>query len=86
MANSAVFSEKSSLADGEKIIIMNSNGTKTAISVNQIFNKVDDQITERIDEIDDPIIEKVEEQIDDMIEERLENIDPNNNLKWNEVV
>lgn len=70
----------------EKIIIMNSNGVRSTVSVNQIFNKVDDQITERIDEIDDPIIEKVEEQIDDMIEERLENIDPNNNLKWNEVV
>lgn len=67
----------------EKIIIMNSNGTKTAISVNQILSKVDDGI---IDRIDDPILEKVEDQLDEMIEDRLENIDPNNNLKWNEVV
>lgn len=67
----------------EKIIIINSNGTTSAISVNQILSKVDDGI---IDRIDDPILEKVEDQLDEMIEDRLENIDPNNNLNWNEVL
>lgn len=76
-------SPSTNITGEEKVIIINSNGTRSTISVNQILNKVDDGI---IDRIDDPILEKVEDQLDEMIEDRLENIDPNNNLNWNEVL
>ena len=67
----------------EKILIINKGGKPSTIGVNQILNKIDDDI---IDRIDDPILEIVESQIEDMIEDRLENVDPTNNLNWNEVL
>lgn len=76
-------SPSTNITGEEKVIIINNNGTRSTISVNQILDKVDDGI---IDRIDDPILEKVEDQLDEMIEDRLENIDPNNNLNWNEVL
>lgn len=80
---SNLLSTASSVAGGEKIIVINSEGKPATITVNQILDKMDDSI---VDRIDDEILEKVEDQIDDMIDERLENIDTSGNLKWNEVL
>ena len=66
----------------EKILIINQGGKPSTIKVNQILDKIDDEI---VDRIDDQIIDKVGDQIEDIIDDRLENIDPEINLKWNEV-
>lgn len=66
----------------EKLITISGSGKPTTVSVNQLLDKVDDGI---VDRIDDQVIEKIEDQIDEIIDDRLENIDPNNNLKWNDV-
>lgn len=71
-----------SVTGGEKILVISQEGKPATIEVNQIIDKLDDDIVGRID---DQVIEKIEGQIDDIIDDRLENVDPNNNLKWNDV-
>lgn len=79
----AVVKTTSEVTGEEKILVINKGGKPSTIGVNQILDKIDDNI---IDRIDDPILEIVESQIEEMIEDRLENVDPTNNLNWNEVL
>lgn len=71
-----------SVTGSEKILVISQEGKPATIAVNQVIDKLDDDI---VDRIDDQVIEKIEDQIDEIIDERLENVDPNNNLKWNDV-
>lgn len=79
----AQISLKSALTGDEKILVINKSGKASTIEVNQILDKVDDDI---VDRIDDQVIDKIEDQIGDIIDDRLENIDSNNSLNWNEVL
>lgn len=71
-----------SITGSEQLVTINKDGRPSTISVNQIFDRYDDDI---VDRIDDQILEKVGDQIEDIIDDRLDNIDPEFNLKWNEV-
>lgn len=72
----------SNVTGSEQLVAINKDGRPSTISVNQIFDRYDDDI---VDRIDDQILEKVEDQIENIIDDRLDNIDPEFNLKWNEV-
>lgn len=68
----------------EKVIIINSNGTRSTISVNQILDKVDDNIADQVeDQVIDSIMETVDEKVEDRIDEAIDNI---GNFNWNEVL
>lgn len=67
----------------EKLISINSNGKPTTVSVNQLLDKVDDDIVDRVeDQVIDQILETVDDKIDDRIDEAIDNA---SNLKWNDV-
>lgn len=75
----------------EQLIVINKGGKTSTISVNQILDLIDADIVDRIDDqlaeqVTEQVTEQFSDKIDDIIDDRLENVDPNNNLKWNEVV
>ena len=72
-----------SIIGDENLIMIKKDGRPSIVPINSLLGKLDDDI---VDRIDDQVIEKVEDQLDDMIDERLENIDPECNLKWNNVL
>lgn len=75
----------------EKLIVINKGGKTSTISVNQILDKLDDDLLENLDEqfaagITADVKEDIASDIEQMVKEGLENVDPNANLNWNEVV
>lgn len=67
----------------EKLVAISSNGKPATVSVNQLLDKVDDDIVDRVeDQVMDSILENVDEKIDDRIDEAIDNA---SNLKWNDV-
>lgn len=75
-----------SITGDEKLVTIGSDGKPSIISLNQLLDKVDDDMVDRVeDQVKDQIIEQVGDQIDDIIDDRLENLDSEFNLKWNEV-
>ena len=71
-----------SVTGEEKLLIINKDGKTSTIAVNQILDKIDDDI---VDRIDDPVIEAVKGQIDEIVNDRLDEIDPDFSLKWHDV-
>jgi hypothetical protein len=71
----------------EKLVTLSSTGKPVTITVNQILDKVDEDISDRVeDQVVDQIMETVDAKIEDRIEDRIdEAVDNANNLKWTNV-
>lgn len=67
------------LTGEEKLITVNSQGKPTAVTVNQIIDKMDDNISANVEA---EVMASVNAKIDDRIEEAIDNA---NNLKWTDV-
>lgn len=76
-----------SITGDEKLIATNKQGKPIIVSVNQILDKVDEDISDRVeDQVVDQIMETVDAKIEDRIEDRIdEAVDNANNLKWTNV-
>lgn len=72
-------STSAELTGEEKLITVNSQGKPTAITVNQIIDRVDDNISENIET---EVMDSVNAKIESRIEEAIDNA---NNLKWTNV-
>lgn len=82
------------LSGEEKIVTIDKQGKISVITVNQVLDKMDDDLVERIgdeliDKIDDPIydkvLEQVQDEIEDVINDRLDEVDPNKAFTWTDV-
>lgn len=73
----------SEITGNEKILIINQNGKPSTIEVNQILDKMDDDISANVEA---EVMASVNTKIDGQIEESLkEAIDDIGKLTWNEV-
>lgn len=77
-----------SVTGEELLVVINKSGVPTTISLNQIIDKLDDFIVEDdlLTKVEDNVMDKVENQIDEIVEDAINNLDPNSNIKWNEVL
>lgn len=54
----------------EKLVTIGANGEPITISINQILNKVDDSIA---DKVENQVLNSVDEQIEERVEQAIEN-------------
>lgn len=60
----------STITGEEKLVTIGTNGKPITISVNQILNKVDDSIADRVE---DQVLTSIDNQIEERVEQVIEN-------------
>ena len=59
----------STITGEEKLVTIGANGKSITVSINQILNKVDDSIADRVE---DQVLNSIDNQIEDRVEQVIE--------------